>query len=194
MADEQEVDQSSDETVPEEQDVSSSEGEQEKVDDADAGNVESFDGLTLEEINEKTGRSYSSKDEALKSIADTFSHIGKKEDQLAEELRDKNFVSKDEFKKELFYRENPDMKEHSELLEALADKKGVTVEEAAESDDFATLYEQASEAQKEQSKQKVLQSNNRVKGGTTDADKDLEKAKKTGNFGEYLVKHHFSQE
>jgi len=150
--------------------------------------------LTLEEINEQTGRNYSSKDEALKSISDTFSHIGKQEEEVKEQLREENFVSQEELNKELFYRENPDMQEHSDLLEALADKKDMSVEEAAESDEFATLYEKASEAEEEQSKQKVLKSNNRVKGGQSDYDKDLEKAKEEGSFGEFLVKHHFTAE
>ena len=114
-------------------------------DEAETVATGNTDALSLAEINELTGMSYKDKETALKSIKDMKSQAGKAADlegklktameaagngENAEvnELREKlNRLEQD-----AFYSQNPDV--NRELAETIAQAKGITPQEAIESD------------------------------------------------------------
>ena len=127
------------------------------------------DSLTLEELNEITGKNYKDKDSALKSIKDMNSQAGKAanlEGQIKAAKQDPE-VSSDELatlreelnqtKLEVFYSQNPDA--NRELLETIAKANGLSPQEAMNTD----LYKNT--VAKEPEKRTVAASNNRVASG-----------------------------
>lgn len=120
------------------------------------------EGLKLEEINSILGKNFTDVETAKKAIKDTFNYVGKKQDDVKEDLTKAGYMTKEEFEKEIFFRDNPDHSKNKDVLEALAKTKGISLREASQHDSYKALYEGATNYEKSQSLKSVLEPNPRL--------------------------------
>lgn len=120
------------------------------------------EGLNLSEINAILGKNFSDVETAKKAIKDTFSYVGKKADDVKQDLTKEGFMTREDFEKEIFFRDNPEHAKNKDVLEAIAKTKGVSLKEASSNEAYKTLYEGASNYEKSQSLKSVLEPNPRL--------------------------------
>ncbi len=189
----------SEDTLTDEQDVSSAGGEKEagtQVEDNASETVEVKDVL-----NELLGKEFTTDEEALKAVKDTFSHIGVKTEatEVVKELRkqgvseDKivaaiktlgeDFASKEDIKslqrdvsEKEFYAENPEYKPYQSLIRKL----GNNPEEVVKSDDFKPHLEKLLVQDETAQSQSIVQSNPRL-GKVSDKMTKAREALEAGN-------------
>lgn len=118
--------------------------------------------LSLDEINSTLGKNFSSKDEALKSIKDTFNYVGKKAEDVSKNLKNEGYMTKEEFENALFYRDNPEHAGNQEVLDSIAKAKGIPLAEAAKTESYKKLFEGATNFEKSQSRKSVAETNPRL--------------------------------
>lgn len=185
------------ETIPEEQDVSSAEGEENESEVPTQEEVEKQDlsQLSLEELNTLTKRSFKTKDDALKSIKETFDMVGQRkqdaEKKAQESIDMSNFVTREQYETDIFFKENPDFEQVKGTMLAMAKAQNIPIREVAESDDFKQLFEKVSGYDKLQKSKSVLSTNPKL-GSVTDkltkgrtAVDEARKANIEGNRGAY---------
>jgi hypothetical protein len=131
--------------VPGEDDVTSSEEENVSTPDA------------LEQINKATGRNYTSLDEALGGVKETFSFVGKKtetksvtpqpkvENNLGEEVKKLQFS----VDRNAFLANNPEAKDFSDEIGAIAQSKGISMQEAYDNSRIKSLAKEKYQAGEE---------------------------------------------
>lgn len=119
----------------------------------------SLAGMSLDELNATLGKNYPSKEVALKSIKDTFSYVGAKQQAPGQDL---DQIVRERLESELLFVKNPELAPHRELAEAIAAKKGISVLEATQDASFKTYVEKTSGYDKSQEAKSVLQSNPRL--------------------------------
>lgn len=146
--------------------------------------TEKLSGLSLDELREVLGKDFKDKETALKSIKDTFSYVGKKVDQVENELKSKGFISKNELEAVLFYRDNPQLDTYRDVIDAYASKHGITPKEAVKSEALSGLFAKAEQATKYEETQSVIQSNPRLAESRSALDKAREAAVKAGRTDE----------
>lgn len=139
----------------------------------------SVDALTLDELNAFTGKSFPTKESALKSIKDTYKAVVQRPAQVPQ-VDPNRFVSRSEFEEATFYASNPDYKAHSELISALAKKSGKPLHEVVQMDSFKTVFEKVKAADAIEQSKSVLQTNPRL-GHVTDKITQAREALKTGD-------------
>lgn len=137
-------------------------------------------GLSLDELNETLGKQFKDKESALKALKDTFSYVGKKVDQVEEELKTKGFISKRELEDTLFYRDNPEYGAHRDLIDAYASKFGISPQEAVKADALGNLFAKAQKADSYESNQSVIESNPRLVATKSNLDKAREIVQRSG--------------
>lgn len=142
----------------------------------------SVDALTLDELNAYTGKSFPSKDSALKSIKDTYKAVVQRPQPQVPQVDPNLFVSRSEFEEATFYASNPDYKTHSELISALAEKSGKPLHEVVQMDSFKTVYDKVKAADAIEQSKSVLQTNPRL-GHVTDKITQAREALKSGDAG-----------
>jgi hypothetical protein len=144
------------ETVPEGSDVKPAEGDEKVSVESQVG----ADNLSLEELNSALGRSFKTKDGAIKAIKDTYSYVGKaKEPPQATALANSEIQ---ELRNELFFTQQPDYKDARPILEALAKANGQTIQEAAESQLFKDTFSKIKGFDESQSKKTVMETSGRI--------------------------------
>jgi hypothetical protein len=121
------------------------------------------DTLSLSEINSILGKQFPDKATALKALKDTQSYVGKKEEDVAKDLREKGFLTREELENELFYRDNPDYSAHKDTIEAIAKSKGISTKEAANSESFKNLFEGATKYEETKKMKSVLEPSPRLR-------------------------------
>lgn len=121
--------------------------------------------FTLEELNAITGKTYKSKDSAIKSIKDMNSMAGKAADIIGNDK--KAGESKAQYEERIaaleqdnFLARNPQHEANLELLQTLAKGAGVSLKEAAELPAYLKVIESTQQAT--QSKRTIPSSNSRV--------------------------------
>jgi len=122
--------------------------------------------MTLGEINELLGKEFKDLETAKKSIKDTQSFVGKKANDVAEDLKDKGYMSEAEFENKMFFRDNPEHADNQALLEAIAVKEGVSLVEASKNDAYTKLFDGAKNYEESQSLKSVLNPNPRLQEAT----------------------------
>lgn len=137
-------------------------------------------GLSLDELNETLGKQFKDKDSAIKAIKDTFSYVGKKVEQVENELKNNGFISKRELEDVLFYRDNPEVSKHKDIIDAYANKFGISPQEAAKSEALNGLFERAAKADSYESNQSVIESNPRFVESKSNLDKAREMSNESG--------------
>ncbi len=142
----------------------------------------------VQAISETTGKQFKTREEALKSVKDTFSYVGKKKEDIVKEVVQTpavdttKFVSREEFDEATFYAANPDYKSHKDLINALRKGTGQSLSEVVNREDFKSLYSKAKAHDEVESAKSVLQSNPRL-GAVTDKFSQAKKANQEGNTG-----------
>lgn len=147
--------------------------------------TEGGDNLTLAELNELLGKQYKDKATALKSLKDMNSMAGRAADQSGK--KDVELAKRLEaLEIENFYARNPEHEANREILEAFAVQHNISVKEAAELDVYKKFAKKGTSDQK----RTVMDSKPRTQPVSSDRDKDFEEAKRTGEWGKFLVKYH----
>lgn len=95
-------------------------------------------GMSLEDINTLTGRTYATLEEAQKGVKETYAFVGGKP-KVVEVIKEKvvipdNVVSREEFETANFFRDNPEANKHRQLIEQVAKAQGITVQAAVETE------------------------------------------------------------
>lgn len=156
------------------------------------GNSEENAGESIKDtINKITGRNYKTDEDALKGVEETFKYVGKagKEKPVASQPTNKNeevaqkLKELEVFKKQTeFFKQNPEYEPYKDLL-------GDDPQEAIKNEKLKKLIDDSIALNKDQSKKSVIHSNARVAADNSDRQKDFEKARKTGDWSEYLRKY-----
>ena len=141
-----------------------SSGEPAVSDQAQNSGVES---LTLDEIQAALGKKFESKDKALKAIRDTFSYVGKKQDDATTAAERKlaesgNYVLRSEIETEFFYRDNKEASAHRTLVDAVAKANGISARDAAQLPDVKKVIEAATAYEAQEAAKTVMQSSSRL--------------------------------
>ena len=163
-----------DETLSEEVELASADGEVESSEGADnTGEIEEVskeaaktaeemaEGLSLKELEDTLGKKFKTKEAALKAVKDTFNYVGKEGKVDSKELYDQLQNTQSEIEslnKDTFFDKNPQYAPYKDVIEQL----GGDPKEVIESEGFKSIFEKASEFDKIQSKKSVLESNSRL--------------------------------
>jgi len=171
-----------------------------------------------ETINQATGRDYKTDEDAIKGIKETNSYVGKvgkykdaindleqKQGGEAEAIEYLASLSKDvadtdqptdpnkalseqveQLTEANFLTANPELASHLDTIKDLR-KDGETLEQTVErkKELFSTLATQA----KNQDSKSIIHSNNRTVAESSDYDKDMETARKSGDWATFVAKH-----
>lgn len=125
--------------------------------------------LSLEDLNKLLGKSFPTKEAALKSVKDTFSYVGKKTDDIKKEvIAELNADQRtDTLAKELaamrverFYDKNPEYADPA--IRKVIDRIGGNPQDVVSSEEFKTIFNKVSEFDKSAKLKTVLESNPRL--------------------------------
>jgi len=152
-------------------------------------NVSEVDGLTLEELSALSGRTFPSKDAALKAIKDTFSYVGKlgqEVKQLKQQVAPSvqppaELIQKVESLERVvnetsFYKDHPEYEPYKDLIASM----GAEPRKVVESQTFKTYFEKARTADQFTQSKSVLHTNPRL-GQVTDKLSRAREAQKAGD-------------
>lgn len=162
-------------------------GEDEFDSSADNENVADSNKLSLEEINNLTGRKYKDIEAARKALKTTYSMVGKV-GQLERDLEtlkkngENQSSSADRIKQietELFYSNNPQYKPYKDTIQAM----GGNPAEVVEKETFKKIFADLSEFEKSKSAKSVLESNPRIGQAKTKLEGAREKEMKGDHVG-----------
>jgi len=133
--------------------------------------------LTLEELNTLLGRKYTTKDEALKGIKETYSFVGKKT-EAAPAPTPNSYASAQDVKalqEELFYSQNPQYKEYRKTIAMM----GGNPAEVVGSEAFKILWDKVQVADDASKKKSVVTSSPRLAQTQTVVDEAIKVANAT---------------
>jgi hypothetical protein len=139
--------------------------------------------MTLSELNQHLGKAFPTKEAALKSIADTFSYVGKKKEDIEKEFMsrapqtDPAIVKElESIRKDMFYKDNPQYADPN--VRSLIEKLGSNPSEVTSRPEFQTVFEKVKGYDESQKLKTVLDSNPRLATSRDALDKalDLRKA------------------
>ena len=149
--------------------------------------------LTLDELNAILGKSFKTKESALKSLRETNAYVGKRKQEIENELKDTSNKEMDKLTKKLntlekenFYSKNPQYKEFEGLIEKLSLDADRT--KAVESEEFKSIFSKIAAKDESQPQRSVLHSNPEISDNSTEYEKQFQKAQKTGDWTEVLKK------
>jgi len=141
-------------------------------------------------LSEAVGRNYSSDEEALAAVKETFSYVGKKKEDIAKELSSvqkptvdpSQYVSKREFEDALFLSKNSEYEspEIKSLLNGLRGE-GQSLNDVANSDTFKSIYSKIKATDEIANEKSILHSNPRIGKASSALDEAKEAASK-GDF------------
>lgn len=137
--------------------------------------------MDLNELNSFLGKSYPSKEAALKSIKDTFSYVGKKKEDVAKEISPDKFITKEQYENDMFYARNQQYNNDNirEVIDAMAKSKGITIQEVVNSDSFKNIFTSVQGYNENQKLKSVLETNPRL-NATKSAYTEAHKAAQAG--------------
>lgn len=137
--------------------------------------------MSLDELNSFLGKSYPSKEAALKSIKDTFSYVGKKKEDVAKEISPDKFITKEQYENDMFYARNQQYNNDNirEVIDAMAKSKGITIQEVVNSDSFKNIFTSVQGYNENQKLKSVLETNPRL-NATKSAFTEAHKAAQAG--------------
>lgn len=117
--------------------------------------------MTLEELNSALGKTFKDKASALKSIGEMNSYVGKKKEDIMNEIMGGE-VSKEikQIKENMFYQKRPEL--DTPEYRAILSKLDANPEVAANDPSFKSLFEKAVGYDKSQNLKTVLESNPRL--------------------------------
>ena len=136
------------------------------------------DALTLAELNQALGKNFPNKEAAIKAYKDTFSYVGKKQEDIEREVLAKvNGPSTDalakelaQIKKDMFYKDNPQFAPYR----ATIDKIGGNPSDVVNDPSLKEIFEKAQGFDQSQNLRTVLESNPRIASSKSSLDKARE--------------------
>lgn len=137
------------------------------------------DALTLAELNQALGKNFPSKDSALKAFKDTFSYVGKKQEDIKKEVLQEvastnqtDALAKElaQIKKDMFYKDNPELAPYRATIDKIGDNPSDVVNDPA----FKDILEKAKGYDQSQNLRTVLESNPRIASSKSSLDKARE--------------------
>ncbi len=140
--------------------------------------------MTLSELNAFLGKNFKNKDDALRSVKETFSYVGKKKEDIERDVLarisqdDKtNAIAKEveNMRKDMFYKDNPQFVPYRNVIE----KVGGNPAEVVASEGFKDLFAKAQGFDESQKLKTVLESNPRL-ASTKDAFSKAKELQKQG--------------
>ena len=147
-----------------EDDVASTDG------DKAVDNIESKESIK-DILGEELGKDFKTDEAALKAVKDTFSYVGKKKEDIKDEVKQEaptdDFVSRKEFEEATFYAKHPEYEPYKGIIGALKNATENTLDEVVKADDFKAVYEKATAHDESEKSKSVLQTNPRL-GKVTD--------------------------
>lgn len=136
-------------------------------------NIESKESIK-DILGEELGKDFKTDEAALKAVKDTFSYVGKKKEDIKDEVNKEtpqvnsdDFVSRKEFNESTFYAKHPEYEPYKNIIGALKSATDNTLEEVVKADDFKAVYEKAAAHDESEKSKSVLQTNPRL-GKVTD--------------------------
>lgn len=141
------------------------------------------EGLTLEQINDLTGKQYKSLEDAQKGIQHLSSFVGKRQEKVAEEVIETgNFITKDQYEQDMFYSKREDLVPYKDIINARARELNLSVSEAVEKDEaLKTSLDKLRGYDDTEKARSVLMSNPRL-GQVTDKLSVAREASAKGDF------------
>lgn len=142
--------------------------------------------MSLAELNQHLNKSFPSKEAALKSIADTYSFVGKRKEDIEREVLAKvSTESRTEvlakeveaLRKDMFYKDNPQYASYRPLIEKL----GANPSESVNLPEFKEVFTKASGYEENQKLRTVLESNPRIASSRDNLSKARDLAMKGGS-------------
>lgn len=144
--------------------------------------------LTLEEINNLTGRNYKDIETARKGLTDTYKFIGKagkieaEKKQLQERVEEQDKILSTELsqlKQTLFYTQNPQYSPYKDIISSM----GSDASKVVESEAFKKVFESLSAAEQAKKSKSVLETNPRIGEAKTKID-EAKTLVKNGRYSE----------
>lgn len=126
--------------------------------------------LTLNELNSFLGRNFKDKDSALNALKETQNFVGKRKEDIADEVRKTLTPAVDtaasssleqklsSLEKQLYFSQHPELKGY----EAIIEKMGSNPAEVVESAEFKTVFEKGTVADTVAQQRSVAPSNSRL--------------------------------
>lgn len=126
------------------------------------------DSLSLTELNHALGKTFTSKEAAIKAVKDTFSYVGKRKEDVAKEVVDTSkFISAERYETDMFYAGNPDYTDLRQVIDSMAKAEGKRPHEIVNSDAFKNVFEKVKGFNEVQKTRTVLESNPRITSSRT---------------------------
>ena len=133
---------------------------------ADGGGTVVQPALTLEQLNATLGSTFKDSDSALKALKDTQSYVGKRKEDIANEVKatiapQPDVASKADvqsLRNELFYSQNPQLKPYQGVISSM----GADPAEVAARPEVKELIEKAAKADEVAQAKSVVSSNSRL--------------------------------
>lgn len=154
--------------------------------------------LTLTELNKALGKDFKDVPTAIKAVKDTFGYVGKKREDIENELRskvlsesvqpeqqvDNALASKlQSLEEQLFYSTNPQYKG----LESVIKKMGSNPADVVASDEFKSIFEKVQVAEQVEKARSVAPSNSRLAATQSVTDKAIKTANSRGSTAEDIA-------
>ena len=138
--------------------------------------------LSLRELNEYLGKSFKDKATAIKSIKDTYSFVGRRQEDAIKTLDPERFISRDQYESDMFYSKNPEYEKSGvrTVIDSLAKAQGKRPSDIVQSDDFKAIFSKVRGYDESQSVRSVLETNPRM-AGSRDNFAKAQEAMKSGN-------------
>lgn len=135
-------------------------------------------GMSLEDINKLTGRTYTTLEDAQKGIKETYGFVGAKPKEIVKEVVKevipKDVVTREEFQTSEFFRDNADANKHRDLVTTVAKANGISVQDAFKSEFVQNTIKQLNVADEASKARSALTSNPRLGIVSDDATKAKE--------------------
>jgi DNA-binding HxlR family transcriptional regulator len=150
--------------------------------------------LTIDKINEMTGKQFKDVDAFLKSYKEAEKYVGTQKDQKLSEamkqLEEKGFVSKEQYETDMFFSKNTNYERDRKIIESLSKSEGKTVKEVVELDAYKEIAKERDGYAKSKDAENVLKTNPRIASSRTTMEKANQLAKEgnTKAAGELGVK------
>lgn len=154
--------------------------------------------LTLAELNTVLGKDFKDVPTAIKAVKDTFGYVGKKREDIENELRskigsqpveptqqvDNALASKlQSLEEQLFYSTNPQYKG----MESIIKKMGTNPAEVVNSEEFKSLFEKVQVADQVEKTRSVAPSNSRLAAAQSLSQKAVQVANARGSTAEDIA-------
>ena len=146
--------------------------------DSGAVNGGGADVLTVQEIEAALGKTFKTKDAALKSIKDTYSYVGTKIEPVKTGTDETVLNEIKNLKESIFYSQNPQYTPYKAVISKISENPADAITTA----EFKTMFENLIAFEKTNKTKSVLDTNSRIGQVTDKMSEALQLAKKKSTY------------